>query len=199
VTITLAADVRNPLLGPHGAAAVYSPQKGASPRQVWLLDQELAHLAELWRRDLACDVADIPGAGAAGGLGGGAMAMLHATPRPGIELVLDAVGFDNRLRGTTLVLTGEGRLDGQTLSGKAVAGVAAAARSVGIPVIALAGSLGDELEHLRDVGVTQWRAIGEGLSVREKMARAAELLEAAAADIGRELCEANQSWRKVQP
>lgn len=198
VTITIAADVRNPLLGPEGAAAVYGPQKGASPRQVWLLNEGLAHVAELWRRDLNRDVAEIPGAGAAGGLGGGAMAMFNATLRPGIELVLEIVGFDNRLRGAALVLTGEGRLDGQTLAGKTVAGVAAAARRQGVPVIALTGALGEGIERLRDVGVSQWRAIGQGLSAQQSMARAAELLEEAAADVGRELRDGGEAWLQAQ-
>jgi glycerate 2-kinase len=162
-----------------------------------MLDDGLAHLAQLWPRDLGCDVADAPGAGAAGGLGGGAMAMFDATPRPGIELVLQAVGFEKRLRDAALVLTGEGRLDGQTLSGKTVAGVAVAAKRAGVPVIALAGVLGDDLQRLRDAGVTEWRAISQGVNIQQSMQRAAELLEEAAAAVGRELREEDQSWMQV--
>jgi len=139
VRLTVACDVDNPLTGPHGAAAVYGPQKGAGPAQMLELDDALAHWARVVARVTGDDVSRAPGAGAAGGVGFAALALLGATLRPGIELVLDLVGFHDRLAGADLVVTGEGALDEQTLRGKAPAGVAAAARDAGIPVVAVCG------------------------------------------------------------
>jgi len=137
--VVVASDVDNPLLGPRGAAAVYGPQKGASPAEVAELDAALARWAEAVRRATGTDAAATPGAGAAGGVGFAALAVLGARLQPGIDLVLDLVGFSRALPGARLVITGEGSLDEQTLHGKAPAGVAAAARSAGIPVVAVAG------------------------------------------------------------
>ncbi len=133
--IVLASDVDNPLLGPHGAAAVYGPQKGATARDVELLDTALAR----WARLVDVDVAGRPGAGAAGGVGYAALAVLQAVMRPGIDVVLELIGFDALVAGAALVITGEGALDEQTLHGKAPAGVAAAARRAGVPVLAVCG------------------------------------------------------------
>ncbi|SDM73768.1 glycerate kinase [Geodermatophilus siccatus] len=137
--VVVASDVDNPLLGPRGAAAVYGPQKGASPDDVVELDAALARWAEAVRVATGIDVADRPGAGAAGGVGFAAMATLGAALRPGIDLVLDLVGFRAALPGADLVVTGEGSLDEQTLHGKAPAGVAAAARGLDVPAVAVAG------------------------------------------------------------
>ena len=140
--IVVACDVDNPLLGPHGAAAVYGPQKGATPDDVVTLDAALAHWADVV--DAATgrpDVRDRAGAGAAGGVGYAAMAVLGAELEPGIGLVLDLVRFADHLPGATLVITGEGSLDEQTLHGKAPAGVAAAAAKAGIPVVTVSGRL----------------------------------------------------------
>jgi glycerate 2-kinase len=137
--VVVASDVDNPLLGPRGAAAVYGPQKGASPDDVAELDGALARWAEAVRAATGTDVADRPGAGAAGGVGFAALAVLGATLRPGIDLVLDLVDFRAALPGAGLVITGEGSLDEQTLHGKAPAGVAGAARAADVPVIAVAG------------------------------------------------------------
>lgn len=180
--VLVACDVTNPHAGPTGAAYVFGPQKGATPAQVERLDAGLHSLASVIRSDLGVDIADLPGAGAAGGLGGGAVAFLGASMRRGIDLVLDAVRFPERLHGADLVLTGEGRMDGQTLGGKAITGVATAAKRQGVPVVALVGSLGPGAEKVREIGVVGYRAIGEGLPVAESMRRAAELLEAATAD-----------------
>lgn len=177
VRIEVACDVTNPLCGPAGAARVYGPQKGATPEQVEQLDAALAHLAERLGAD-----PNLPGAGAAGGMGFGAVAMLGATLRRGIDLVLDALRFDERVRGCDLCLTGEGRLDGQTLHGKAVAGVAQAAARHGVPVVALVGSVGEGWERHREAGVERVIVIGEGLPREESMRRAGELLEHAAAE-----------------
>jgi glycerate kinase len=135
VDIELAGDVDNPLFGPHGAASVYGPQKGASPDDVEVLDAALRH----WASIAGPEFASRPGAGAAGGVGFAAMAVLGARMRPGIELLLDLLGFDAALAGAALVVTGEGSLDRQTLSGKAPAGVARAAAAKGIPCVAVSG------------------------------------------------------------
>ncbi len=131
-----ACDVTNPLLGPRGAAAVYGPQKGATPAQVALLEEGLEHLARLSGAD-----PDSPGAGAAGGAGFGLAAWCGAELTPGVDLVLDAVGFDRRCAEARLVLTGEGRLDDQSLDGKATAGVARAAARLGVPAVAVVGQV----------------------------------------------------------
>ncbi len=128
-TVIVASDVDNPLLGPNGAAAVYGPQKGADPDDVALLDAALAHWADVLDAATGTALRDRPGAGAAGGVGYAALAALDAELKPGIELMLELVGFAEALPGARLVVTGEGSLDEQTLSGKAPAGVAAAARS----------------------------------------------------------------------
>ena len=135
VDIALASDVDNPLYGPQGAAHVYGPQKGASPGEVETLDAALHH----WASVAGPEFASRPGAGAAGGVGFAAMAVLGARMRPGIELLLDLLGFDAALDGASLVVTGEGSLDAQTLSGKAPAGVARAAAARGIPCVAVSG------------------------------------------------------------
>jgi glycerate 2-kinase len=152
--VTLASDVDNPLLGPDGAAAVYAPQKGASPAQVALLEEGLTRWADVAEAALGGSYRDVPGAGAAGGLGFAALAFLGASVRPGIDLLLDSLGFARHLRGARLVITGEGSLDAQTLRGKAPAGVARAARAAGVPAVAVAGrnTLGGA--DLRAVGIS---------------------------------------------
>ncbi|MFE3192498.1 glycerate kinase [Nocardia sp. NPDC059240] len=139
VEVIVACDVDNPLTGPTGAAAVYGPQKGADPAQVAELDAALGQWAQRLAAELGSDRRETAGAGAAGGVGFAALAVLGATLRPGIELMLELVGFDQQLPGVDLVITGEGKLDEQTLHGKAPAGVAAAARAAGVPVVAVCG------------------------------------------------------------
>ncbi|MCX7805752.1 MAG: glycerate kinase, partial [Planctomycetota bacterium] len=136
-----ACDVRNPLLGPDGASFTFGPQKGASPDDCALLDRALARFAEIVERDIGVNVREIPGGGAAGGLGAGAVAFLGASLLPGIEVVLDATGFREALREADAVVTGEGRLDAQTSRGKAPLGVARACREAGVPCLAVAGSV----------------------------------------------------------
>jgi len=152
ITFTAALDVDNPLLGPRGAATVYGPQKGATPGDVALLDDALTHWADIVRATTGTDLRDAPGAGAAGGLGFGVLSLLNASARPGIRLLLELLGFAEALKGATLVVTGEGCLDSQTLHGKAPAGVLAAATAVGVPVAAVAGRV--------DLTSPQWRAAG---------------------------------------
>ncbi|MGW7682513.1 glycerate kinase [Kribbella sp. NPDC054772] len=152
VQVVVACDVDNPLTGPRGAAAVYGPQKGATPEQVGELDRRLTRWADLVAEATGKDLRDVPGAGAAGGVGFAALALLDAELRPGIDLVLDLVGFREQLIGADLVITGEGALDEQTLHGKAVAGVASV--TAGIPVIAVCGVNQLEPWQLREIGVT---------------------------------------------
>lgn len=141
--IVAACDVENPLCGEQGAAAVFGPQKGATPQQVRLLDEGLGHLADVVQRDLGCDIRDMPGAGAAGGLGAGLVAFFGAKLQRGIEMVMQAVQLAERIRQADLVITGEGRIDRQSMMGKVIAGVAGAARQAGVPAIALVGCVGE--------------------------------------------------------
>ena len=152
--IDVICDVDNPLLGPQGAASVFAPQKGAGPAQVSAIEAGLDNLAGLVEQQLGLDIRQLPGGGAAGGLGAGLVAFLHAELRPGAALVLELVGFETSLPGASLVLTAEGRLDSQTAHGKAPAAVAGLARQHGIPCIAIAGSLGTELEALQAAGIS---------------------------------------------
>jgi glycerate kinase len=147
--VVVACDVDNPLTGPDGAAAVYGPQKGATAEQVAELDAHLGHWADVLARATGADRRDAPGAGAAGGVGFALVAALGADLRPGIDLMLDLLGFGDRLAGVDLVVTGEGSLDAQSLRGKAPVGVATAARRVGVPVVAVCGrrQLGDAELH----------------------------------------------------
>ncbi len=137
----VACDVENPLCGPTGAAHVYGPQKGATPAIVAQLDEGLRRFAEVVRRELHADVADLRGAGAAGGLGAGLLAFCGATLEPGVRIVIETVGLRDRMRGSDLCFTGEGRLDGQTAFGKTPKGVADVAAELGVPCLALAGSV----------------------------------------------------------
>lgn len=173
----VAVDVTNPLCGPQGAAAVYGPQKGATPEMVSLLDAGLARLAQVVRRDLGVEVADLPGAGAAGGMGAGLVAFLGARLAWGADLVLEAVGFERRLEGVQLVLTGEGRLDASTAYNKAPVAVARRARRRGVPVVAGAGSLGPGYERLYAEGIQGVFVILPGpLTEREALEGAYTLL-----------------------
>lgn len=139
VAVVVASDVRSPLLGPAGAAHVYGPQKGAGPREVALLEDALGHLADALQALTGQDLRDLPGAGAAGGLGAGLVAFTGATITSGTDLVLDLLGVGRALAGVDLVITGEGRLDDQSLAGKAPVGVAELAARHGVPTIAVAG------------------------------------------------------------
>jgi glycerate kinase len=152
-TVEAVCDVDNPLCGPKGAAAVYGPQKGASPAQVAELDQGLKNLAQLIRKQLGVDVIDMPGAGAAGGLGAGLHAFLGAKLCKGIDLIFGLVGLEEKLVGADLVLTGEGQIDFQTVFGKAPGGVGAAAKAQGVPCFAIAGAVGKELGDLHKTGI----------------------------------------------
>jgi len=172
----VATDVRNPLVGPSGAAAVYGPQKGATPEQVALLDRALGHFAAVIDRDLGIDVREEPGAGAAGGLGAGLVAFLGARLRPGAGVVMDAVGFDERLDEADLAITGEGRLDASSFDGKVVGTVIDRARAGRVPVMVLCGSAEE-----RPDGVEVHELVGRSGGAHEP--DPASALEALARDV----------------
>jgi glycerate 2-kinase len=181
---TVAADVTNPLCGPEGASLVYGAQKGASDDVARELDVALAHFARIVRRDLGVDVAETPGAGAAGGLAYGLLAFCGATLRSGFEVVADAVGLPERVRAADLIVTGEGRLDRQTAFGKTPAGVARAARAAGKPVVAVVGSMaGPEGAAVAFDAV--FALTPDHASRDEALSRAAELVTQASEGVGR--------------
>ena len=151
--VTVMCDIDNPLCGPSGASAVFGPQKGADPAMVQRLDENLAHLAAVIGRDLGLQVKDVPGAGAAGGMGGGSLAFWGGQLQMGIQTVLDTVGFDELVEGAKLVFTGEGRLDSQSLRGKVIDGVAKRARKHGVPVVAVVGAVAEDVDEIYDLGV----------------------------------------------
>ncbi len=176
--IMVACDVDNPMTGPRGASAIYGPQKGATPVMVEMLDRALGRLADR----LDPRLRDLPGAGAAGGLGGGLVGFLGAKLRPGIDLVIEVVGLEQHLPGASLVLTGEGRTDGQTLAGKVPLGVARRAAVYGVPTVIISGAVTPEAEQLLTENVASLVSIADGpMSLDEAMARAPELLERATA------------------
>lgn len=200
VEVVVASDVDNPLLGPHGAAAVYGPQKGATPGDVTLLDAALGRLAAVATQTHGLlgavehdgtprpmGVAGAPGAGAAGGVGFAALAFLHADIRPGIDYLLDLLGFDERVKGARLVVTGEGSLDEQSLRGKAPVGVAQAAARVGVPVVAVCGRRTLSDEELAGAGIEAAYALTDlEPDLGRCMAEAGPLLERLAAVIAAE-------------
>ena len=176
--IFAASDVQNPLLGERGAARVYGPQKGADAAAVALLDRALTRLADVCAADLGCDHRDVPGSGAAGGLGFGLLSFCNAKIRPGFEMISETLHLGRRIAAADLVITGEGRIDDQTLDGKGPAGVAALARSAGRLVIAFGGAITAVAE---DSGVFDALIpiADRPLTVAEAMAEAAPLLERA--------------------
>jgi glycerate kinase len=177
-TIQVACDVDNPLCGPRGASAVYGPQKGADPEMIASLDRNLAHFAAVVRRDLGVDILDLSGAGAAGGLGGGLIAFARGQLEPGIDLVIETVGLRDRLKGADLCLTGEGAIDASSGAGKTAVGVARLARSLGVPTLAFAGTLGPGAESVLVEGVDAFFSLCPGpISLDEAISRAGELLE----------------------
>lgn len=181
VPITVACDVVNPLFGPTGAAVVFGPQKGATPKQVEQLDAALKQLAT---RTGKLDAAQTPGAGAAGGMGFGMVAFFGAELRRGVEIVMDAVRLRERLRGADLCITGEGRLDAGTLHGKTIAGVAVACRDVGVPCVALVGACDCEPTALRAAGVAAaFSIVNRPMALDEAMRDAAPLLRRASANV----------------
>jgi glycerate kinase len=182
--IVAACDVQNPLLGPRGTAAVFSPQKGAGPETVEFLEGALTHFARLVAAGLGRGCAELPGAGAAGGIGFGLLAFCGASLEPGFELVARAMELERRMALADLVLTGEGRLDAQTMDGKGPAGVAAMARKLGKTVVAFAGSIEDHPDILTHFDAVV-PIIDRPVSLQEAMQNAAPFLERAAARTAR--------------
>ncbi|NVF13096.1 glycerate kinase [Vreelandella maris] len=179
LALEAAVDVDNPLLGVRGATAVFGPQKGASPEEVEQLDRALGHFADISAQVLGEDYRTLLGAGAAGGMGFAAKAFLNATLKPGIEMIMQQADMATLLANADLVITGEGRLDGQSLAGKTPIGVSRAAKRLNKPVIVLAGSLGDGWQACFDEGVTAAFALADGpMTLADALPRTAELLEA---------------------
>lgn len=184
--VIVACDVDNPLCGSQGAAAVYGPQKGAAPDDVPVLDAALAHYADIVEKSLGGSFRDVPGAGAAGGLGFGLMALLGARLRPGIELVLEEINAPALFATADLVITGEGRMDRSTLHGKLPVGVARAARAVGARVIAVCGGLAEPAETFLDAGIEAVFSLTDGpMDLEEAMRRAPRLVEDLGVRLGR--------------
>ena len=180
-TVIGATDVTNPLCGPTGASAVYGPQKGATAEMVEELDRALDNFAQVVQRDLGREVRELPGAGAAGGLGAGLMAFAGAELRSGIDMVCQVLEFDRQLDGADLVITGEGRADQSTIYDKAPVGVARRALARGVPTILLAGSLGPGHQELYQHGIAGIVCIADRpMKFERSLARTAALLEAAA-------------------
>lgn len=187
VTLIVASDVDNPLLGPHGAAAVFGPQKGATPQQVEVLERGLWHWSQAVSNAIGRDDVERAGGAAAGGTGFAASALLNAEIDSGIELILDLIDFDRRIAGADLVVTGEGSLDEQSLEGKAPIGVATAAGRAGIPVVAVAGRLQLSPPRLHEAGITAAYALADlEPDLRHSIANASPLLRRIGAQIAKE-------------
>lgn len=191
--VAVACDVSNPLTGPEGASAVYGPQKGATPEMVARLDAALAHLAAVVRRDLGVEIDAIPGAGAAGGLGGGMIGFLGGHLEAGVDIVLETVGLESRLEGADLVITGEGSVDYQTVYNKAPIGVARLAKARGIPVVAIAGSLGERYREVHDHGIDAVLAITSRPMTLDEASAQVEALVADAAEQAMRMMAAGKS------
>ena len=184
--ITVACDVDNPLCGPRGASAVFGPQKGATPEAVEELDTALSHFAACARVATGRDVAALPGAGAAGGLGAGLLFFTQAKLRPGVEIVLDAVGFADIVKGADFVITGEGRTDFQTAFGKAPVGVAKLAKQFGVPVFCLSGGLGEGADDVLAHGIDATLSVCDRpMTLDECMRAGGALIESGAARLCR--------------
>ncbi|MCD8566101.1 MAG: glycerate kinase [Burkholderiaceae bacterium] len=195
IEMVVATDVRNPLCGANGASAIFGPQKGATPEMVQALDQALAHFAEVTKQTTGTDRQNDPGAGAAGGLGFAAMAWMGASTRPGVEVVAELANLEQAIADADLVFTGEGRMDAQTLQGKTPWGVMRIAKAHGVPVIALAGSLGQGYQALYDAGLTAAFSLTNGpIQLELALQCAADLLTAHSTDIIRLWMAAHQSY-----
>jgi glycerate kinase len=190
--VTVLCDVTNPLCGPNGAAAVFGPQKGATPAMVAQLDAGLVHLADCLRAQLGRDIQALPGGGAAGGLGAGAAAFFLAELKPGIATILTVSRFRESLQGADWCVTGEGSFDRQSLHGKVVSGVAAAAKAAGVPVVVFAGRVRATPEEYRPHGIRD--AIpthAPEMPMDEVLRRERELLRTSATDWLRQRRPAN--------
>ncbi|MCY8815992.1 glycerate kinase [Bacillus atrophaeus] len=184
VKIEVACDVDNPLTGPRGASAIFGPQKGATPEMVHLLDQNLSRFADIAERALGKSCRDIEGAGAAGGLGASLLAFLDADLKRGIDIVLEFVSFEDAVKDADLVITGEGRIDSQTIYGKTPIGVAKAAKKYDVPVIGLAGSLSLDSDVVYEHGIDALFSIVPGvITLPDAFEHAAHYMERTARNI----------------
>ncbi|MGD6736816.1 glycerate kinase [Photobacterium leiognathi subsp. mandapamensis] len=184
VKLEVACDVDNPLCGEKGASQVFGPQKGATPEMVTQLDNNLAHYAEIIKRDLDKDIKDMAGAGAAGGMGAALLGLFNAQLRPGIEIVMDAVNLADALKDADLVITGEGRIDSQTIHGKTPIGVARAAKRFTKPVIGIAGSLSYDCNVVHEHGIDAvFSVVPRSVSLEEALAEAAINVELTARNV----------------
>ena len=199
VQVTIASDVDNPLCGPEGASATFGPQKGATPEQVQQLDLALSHFADCVAQFKGKDFRNSKGSGAAGGLGFAAHSFMNAVFRPGVEVVAELGALEQAIRGSSLVMTGEGRMDAQTLHGKTPMGVAKIAKQLKVPVIAIAGSLGEGYKELYPVGIHAAFSLTNGpMTLAQACQDCATLLEDRAEDIIRVwvAAQTNNSSRK---
>ena len=182
----VACDVDNPMCGPEGASAVYGPQKGASKEMISVLDNALQHFCHIVHRDLNKEIKHMPGAGAAGGLGGGMVTFLNASLKKGIDIVLETLDFDEKIEDADLVITGEGQMDFQTVFSKAPIGAAKVSKSKNIPVVSLSGSLGKDYELVHDHGIDAVFAIpSKPMTLQESSDNAHELISKASEEIMR--------------
>ena len=188
VTFEVACDVTNPFVGPTGASYVFGPQKGADPEMVKLLDNNLKHFAEKIKETLNIDIAEVPGAGAAGGLGGALLAFLNAELKSGIELVIKYTGLEEKVQGADYVFTGEGAIDGQTIFGKTPVGVSKVAKKYNIPVIAFGGRVSDDADNLFEEGIIALFSIMRGVeSLDDALKNGAHNLEKTVENVVRTL------------
>jgi len=184
VKVEVACDVDNPLTGETGASAVFGPQKGATPDMVKQLDRNLAHYAAIVGKEMGIHIQSIPGAGAAGGLGGGLLAFLSAELKPGVDIVIKATELESYIKNADLVITGEGRIDGQTIYGKTPIGVAKTAKKHSVPVIAIAGSIGVGSEAVYEHGISALFSVVPGaVSLQEALEKADENIERTAKNV----------------
>ncbi|MGF9946809.1 glycerate kinase [Priestia megaterium] len=184
VKVEVACDVDNPLTGETGAPAVFGPQKGATPDMVKQLDCNLAHYATVIEKEMDIHIQSVPGAGAAGGLGGGLLAFLSAKLKPGVDIVIEATQLENYIKNADLVITGEGRIDGQTIYGKTPIGVAKTAKKHSVPVIAIAGSIGAGSEAVYEHGISALFSVVPGaVDLSEALEKADENIERTAKNV----------------
>ncbi|EGR0102675.1 TPA: glycerate kinase [Vibrio vulnificus] len=189
VRLEVACDVDNPLCGTKGASAVFGPQKGATPEMVTILDENLAHYATIIKQQLDVDVRDMAGAGAAGGMGAALLGLLNAELRPGIEIVMDAVHLDEIVADADLVITGEGRIDSQTIHGKTPIGVARTAKKHGLPVIGIAGCLSADCGVVHEHGLDAvFAVVNRSVDLPTALAEAAENVELTARNVAAAFC-----------
>lgn len=194
--IIVACDVSNPLTGVYGAANVYGRQKGATPEMIKKLDNYLEHFARIVKKDLGKDIEKIPGAGAAGGMGAGLMAFLDAKLKPGADIIAEKLKFSEHIKDADMVVTGEGKIDSQTVYGKTPIGVAKIAKKVGVPVLVIAGQIGHGAEKLYDMGIDAMLSIAPGPISKEDSILNAEKLVISASEKAARLIKIGLRMRK---